>query len=84
MLDIIYAWNAIFHLFLRLKGAIGSIFQAFSAENPKKFNFSAEFQMPWNDVQMRQIDSKTLFWDSRSPADAFLYLGGAPMTNIGA
>ena len=33
---------------------------------------------------MRQIDLKTLFWDSRSPADAFSYLKSAPMTNIGA
>ena len=59
-------------------------FQAFSAENPKNSNFLAEFQMPQNYVQIRQIDSKTHFWDSRSPADAFLYLGSAPMTNIGA
>ena len=31
---------------------------------------------------MRQIDLKTLFLNSRSPADTFWYLGGAPTTNI--
>ena len=38
--------KCIFAPFLRLKGAIGSLFQAFSAENSENFDFSTKIQKP--------------------------------------
>ncbi len=58
-------------LFLRLKGAIGSVFQAFSAENFKSFDFSTKFQMSQNGIQVPQITLKTLSLDSGRLVDTF-------------
>ena len=77
------AWNAFFGPFLRLKGAIGSFFQAFSAEKSQNFDFLTKIQMTQNGTQMHQITLKTLFLHSRRLVDMIQYLGGAPTTYIG-
>ena len=77
------AWNAFLHPFLRLKGAIGSVFQAFSAEKSKNFGFLTKIQMTQNGNQMHQIALKTPFSSSRRLVGMIQYLGGASATHIG-